>query len=244
MRLVGDSGQRPTDLEYDRYLWLVEEMRRVGYDSAQVVRTSSFLVGDVFVTALFAVSCDVLADLGEETGRPAEPVRELRGWARAARAAVVASCHPVTGMARDRDLRTGRWLDVASVAGFAPLLCGGLPGHAEARLLADLDGERWAGHPSLFAAVPPSVSPEDPCFDAYRYWRGPQWPVLGWLFGWAFERRGWHDRAARLRAEGIRLSGDGAFGEYYQPFTAQPLGSTRQSWTAAVVLDWLAGSRS
>jgi hypothetical protein len=32
---------------------------------------------------------------------------------------------------------------------------------------------------------------------------------------------------------------DGDFGEYYDPFTGRSLGSTDQSWSAAVALDWL-----
>ena len=31
-----------------------------------------------------------------------------------------------------------------------------------------------------------------------------------------------------------------AFAEYFEPYTAEPLGSLEQSWTAAVALDWLA----
>jgi hypothetical protein len=29
------------------------------------------------------------------------------------------------------------------------------------------------------------------------------------------------------------------FAEYFEPYTAEPLGSLEQSWTAAVALDWL-----
>jgi hypothetical protein len=32
----------------------------------------------------------------------------------------------------------------------------------------------------------------------------------------------------------------GGFGDYFEPFTSDLLGSDDQSWTAAVVLDWLA----
>jgi hypothetical protein len=237
--LVGDPEERPTDREYDRYLWLIEEMRRAGYDQREIVRNSSFLVGDVFITALFAVSCDVLLELGEELGQSPSQLHEVADWAAKARAAVAASCHSVSGMARDRDLRTGRWLDTQTIAGFSPLLCGGAPDGVQLRLLSLLDSERWSGHPELLAPVPPSVSPLRPGFNPRQYWRGPQWPVVVWLFGWAFERRGWRDRARKLRNGGIRLTDDGAFGEYYQPFTGEPLGSTDQSWTAAVVLDWL-----
>ena len=239
IRVVGDASERPTDREYDRYLWLIEEMRRAEYDQRKIVENSSFLVGDVFITALFAVSCDVLIELGKEFDEPPELLDDLTQWAADAREAVAASCHSVSGMARDRDLRANRWLDTQTVAGFSPLLCGGAPDDVQLRLLSLLDSDRWCGHPELLAPVPPSVSPMRPGFNPRQYWRGPQWPVVVWLFSWAFERRGWHERARRMRDGGVRLTDDGSFGEYYQPFTGEPLGSTDQSWTAAVVLDWL-----
>lgn len=34
------------------------------------------------------------------------------------------------------------------------------------------------------------------------------------------------------------------FGEYYDPYTGEALGSTYQSWTAVVALDWLLEPRS
>lgn len=238
---VDDPAERPSDADYDRYLWLIEQMRSVNYDPDDVVTTSGFLVGDTFTTALFALACDVLAELGEELAQDADHVAELRRWAADARRAVALSCRPDTGLAADRDIRHDRWLATPTLAGFAPLLCGA-DNRTEADLLSTLDGPAWSGHPDLLAAVPPSVSPYAQEFDPRRYWRGPQWPVTTWLFTWAFERRGWQARAARLREQGLRLTGDGNFGEYYEPFTGRPLGSTNQSWTAAVVLDWLCAS--
>jgi hypothetical protein len=237
--VVGDASQRPSDAEYDRYLWLVEQMRRVGYSDAGVRATCDFAVQDVFVSAIMSMSSDVLASLGEDAGMPHADVNELRSWAARFSSGVASTVDPSTGLARDRDLRSGSWLSAPTVAGFAPLLCGGLDRTAERRMLALLDSPSWAGHPSLVAVVPPSTSPSSPAFRPREYWRGPQWPVVAWLFAWAFARRGWAHRAAVLREEGMRLVGDGHFAEYYEPFTGEPLGSMRQSWTAAAVLDWL-----
>ena len=39
--VVTDAAQRPSDLEYDRYLWLVEEMRRARYDDTELAATMS-----------------------------------------------------------------------------------------------------------------------------------------------------------------------------------------------------------
>lgn len=237
---VDDPAERPSDDDYDRYLWLIEQLRGVNYEPEAVVNTSDFLVADTFATALFALASDVLAELGEELACDRDQVAELRQWAARARRAVALSCRPDTGMAADRDIRYGNWIATPTLAGFSPLLCGGAGDRAEAALLSTLDGPDWSGHPDLFAAVVPSVSPCARRFDQRRYWRGPQWPVLAWLFSWAFARRGWTAQAARLREQGLRLTADGSFGEYYEPFTGSPLGSTNQSWTAAVVLDWLA----
>ena len=58
---VSDACQRPTDREYDRYLWLVEEAKRASYDAGLLRQTGSFQVGDVLFTAIFACASDLLA---------------------------------------------------------------------------------------------------------------------------------------------------------------------------------------
>jgi glucosylglycerate hydrolase len=236
---VADASERPSDEEYDRYLWLVEEMRRVGYDDAAVAETSSFAVEDAFFSAVLAVACEVMSDLGRRHGRPVVEVEEMAGLAEHFRTGVAASVDPVTGLARDRDRRTGQWLGTQTLAGFAPLLAGGTDREVQDRLLAMFASEDWCGHSGFAVALPPSTSPASPSFRARTYWRGPQWPVVAWLFSWAFERHGLPDQSARLREEGLRLLAHGEFGEYYEPFTGEALGSSHQSWTAAVALDWL-----
>jgi hypothetical protein len=43
-----------------------------------------------------------------------------------------------------------------------------------------------------------------------------------------------------MRRETLAQLAEGGFAEYFEPFTGEPLGSTEQSWTAAVALDMLA----
>ena len=79
LKYVVDAGERPTNQEYDRYLWLVEEAKQAGYDQQVLNRSSSFNVGDVFFTALFAAANDDLAELAALVGAP--EVAEARGYA-------------------------------------------------------------------------------------------------------------------------------------------------------------------
>jgi len=237
--IITDPSQRPSDGEYDRYLWLLEEMKAVRYDDERLPSVMSFQVEDVFFSAIFSVACQVLAEIGEDYKRPHADVKDLYLWAERFRAGVVETTDQRTGAARDFDVLAEKWLVTETAAQFAPLLCGGLPHDRERALLKLLEGPRFCGHPDLKYGLIPSTSPVSRDFRPREYWRGPVWPVLTWLFSWCFARRGWAERARLLRQEGLRQASDGSFAEYYEPFTGEPLGSMQQSWTAAAVLDWL-----
>jgi hypothetical protein len=236
-RIVTDTSQRPTRLEYDRYLTGVEELKAAGYDDGRIRATSSYLTTDVFMSAIFAVASAALARIARELD--ADEVAELEEHAARFRAGVAASVDTDLGLAVDTDLRTSGPLRVETVAGFAPLLCGGLDAAAEAAMVELLQSDRWTGHPDLRHAVLPTTSPASPDFRARAYWRGPSWPVINWLFVWALERRGRADVAAPLRAAALDQLAEGSLAEYYEPFTGEPLGSACQSWTAAAALDLL-----
>ncbi|MCW4353700.1 glycogen debranching protein [Hoyosella sp. YIM 151337] len=236
---VADASHRPSNREYDRYLWLLEEMKAARYEDAELAQSMSFAVEDVFVSAIFAMACEVLAIIGEDHSKPHSDVRELHHWAERFRKGVAQTADARSGAARDYDLRNDSWIQTETLAMFAPLICGGLDRETERALLRTFEGPKFCGHPDLRYAVPPSTSPVSRDFRPLEYWRGPVWPVMTWLFSWAFGRRGWAERAYLLRAEGLRQASDGSFAEYYQPFTGAPLGSMQQSWTAAAVLDWL-----
>jgi hypothetical protein len=236
---IVDAGQRPSDAEYDRYLWLVEEMKSVRYDDGRLPHTMSFQVQDAFVTAVFAVACEVLAGIGADLDLPASDISELQCWSLRFRDGVVAMTDEKTGAAKDFDVLANSWIVTETAAGFAPLLCGGLAEEQERALVALLDGPGFSGNPRLEFALIPSTSLLSIDFRAREYWRGPVWPVLNWLYSWALDRRGWPEHADNLRREGLRQAGDTTFAEYFEPFTGEPLGSPQQSWTAAVVLDWL-----
>ena len=235
---VSDAAQRPTDREYDRYIWLVEEAKEAGYDAGLLRHSGSFQVGDVLFTAISACASDLLASLAAQLDQPADAA-ELKDYAAQARAAVFCHVDEDTGLAADVDLRTGKWLKTETIAGFAPLIAGGMPFTLRKRLTDLLTGPRWAGHPSFRYALPPSTSPCSAAYNPACYWRGPVWPVFNWLLTWSLVRSGDLSVASTLRSASLAQLGDESFAEYYHPVTGAPLGSPSQSWTAAVALDWL-----
>jgi glucosylglycerate hydrolase len=236
-RIVTDTSQRPSTVEYDRYLWIVEQLKRADYEDERIRESVGFLVTDAFMSAIFAVANEALAGLAERLG--AAEAAELRDYAERFRRGVVSAVDEESGLALDRDLRTQTMLDSQTVAGFAPLICGGLDSAAEARMVDLLKSTAWVGHPDLRHQIIPSTSPESASFRPRTYWRGPSWPVMNWFFAWMLQRRGIVDVAHSIRSAGLDELIGGGFGEYYQPLTGEPLGSMDQSWTAAAALDLL-----
>ncbi|MDQ6906554.1 MAG: glycogen debranching protein [Chloroflexota bacterium] len=235
-----DPSMRPTMVEYDRYLWIVEVMKRGRYDEATTYRTNPFLVKVVWFSAIFVAANDALLKISDIIDAPDAERATITEWRDRGLRGLEERWDPTLGLCLDYDLRAGQPIPVRVMGGFAPLIAGHLTPERQAAILATLDGSAWLGHPRLRWPVPPSTSPDDPAFDPHRYWRGPTWPVMNWLFWWALLQAGETERAANLRQASLDQLTDGLFGEYYEPFTGEPLGSLDQSWTAAVALDWLA----
>lgn len=235
---VKDHSQRPSDEEYSRYLWLVQQMADVRFDDERLPRVMAFQVKDVFMSAIYAAANEDLAVLAEQFGLPEEAPR-LREWAREFRDGVDATVDGRTGLARDRDVLTGEWIGPPTMAGFAPLIATNDQALLD-RQLEVFEGPDWTGDPRLAFPLPASTSTTYEGLKPRQYWRGPVWPVMNWYLAHCLRRRGDEKRYRRLREASLAQLMEGHFGEYYEPFTGEPLGSMDQSWTAAVALEWLA----
>jgi glucosylglycerate hydrolase len=237
---VDDPSQRPTDADYDRYLWLVKLIKRATCDEATIYRLHPFLVKDVFFSAILVTANEALLEISRLVGASHEDAELISGWISRGRRGLESRWDPELQLCLDYDLRAARPLRSRTLAGFAPLVAGGLRPRRLAILLETLKSPYFLGHPGLRRPLLPSTSPKDPGFDPRSYWRGPVWPVIGWLLWRALERAGERQLAERLRESSLEQITEGGFAEYFEPFTGEPLGSREQSWTAAVVLDWLA----
>ncbi|MEO3765966.1 trehalase family glycosidase [Streptomyces sp. B8F3] len=226
----GDPSDRPTDLDYGRYVRLAADYRDAGYADAGV--RHGFAVEDPCVNALLIASEEAMAEIAAELG--ADPGVHRERAARLTEALVARLWDDGAGIFRSRDLRTDRAIEEYGVAGLTPLLASGLPS-AVARTLRDTlaGGHFRLGELPLVA----SYDLKGRAFDRTRYWRGPAWFNTAWLL-----ERGLRGHGAAATADALRqavLSGAAAsgFAEYVDPLTGAGRGARGFSWTAALALD-------
>jgi glucosylglycerate hydrolase len=241
---VPDPSQRPTNWDYDRFLWLIGLLRKYRYDDAQIYREYPFLIKDVFFSSILVAANAALLDLADVAGASASDRGQLASWLDRGREGLASCFDAEPGFCPDFDVRAGEQIRLRTFASFAPLFARTADAGQRAAQLRLLDSEVFCGNPRFRWRLLPSTSPAEPAFEPRNYWRGPVWPVIDWLLWQSLSQLGYSSRADQLCLDSLgQLAEAGEFAEYYEPFTGKPLGSPRQSWTAAVALDWAASDR-
>jgi len=228
-----DPADRPTDLDYGRYVRLATDYRGHGYRDAGT--SHPFAVEDPGFNALLIASEHALAGIARVLGRDPRPHRER---AEALTDSLVRHLwQPHAGMFLCRDVRADRVIEEMSVTGLLPLVVPSLPGRIASAMLRTARGDHF-GLGSTSALVP-SYDLLGSAFDASRYWCGPAWFNINWIIERGLRLHGAETEASALRHAVLDAAGASRFAEYIDPLTGRGRGATHFSWTAAVTIDFL-----
>jgi hypothetical protein len=232
------AADRPTDLDYARYVRLARDYRDSGYDDAA---PHAFRVEDPGFNSLLIAAEHALADILRTLG--GDPAPALERAERLTAALTTRLWDAGRGIFAPRDLGSDRLLPVAGVNGLLPLAVPGLPGAFTDALVTTATGERFGlGRTHMV----PSYDLTGAAFDANRYWRGPSWFNTAWLVHRGLQAAGTpvtRRLADDLRAGVLRDAWRSGFAEYVNPHTGAGRGIKDFSWTAALALDLLAGQQ-
>lgn len=226
-----DASQRPTKEQYDRYLWLVQHFRALGWDNSKLHEASPFRVVDPGFNAILIRSCLELADLAEVMKETALAAQN-RAWAEKGLSALEKLWSDRHGQYLCLDRVTGQLIDSASCGGLLPVFAGVPQPRAEAiarRIETQMAQVRY---------VVPSHDPKDLRFDARRYWRGPVWLIINYMIADGLQSAGQAATAEKIVKSSLELIKNG-FAEYYDPRDGAPCGGGKFTWTAAMVLEFL-----
>jgi len=227
-----DPAHRPTKAQYDRYLYLVQLFRSLGWDNARLHEASPFKVVDPGFNAILIRSMSDLAALAEELGEP-EIARANRSRAAKGLGALETLWSERHGQYLCHDRSTGQLVESASIGGLLPVFAAIPPGRAEAIARTI---EAWSG---AVRHIIPSHDPTDPRFEAKRYWRGPAWLVMNYMIQDGLSAVGETTVAEHIVRSSLDLITQSGFAEYYDPDSGEPCGGGRFTWTAAMVIEFL-----
>lgn len=225
-----DAKMRPTKLEYDRYLALVQYGRAQGWDHAKIAAGNPFRVADIGMSMmLLRANRDLLA-LAAMLGRDGS---EIAGWIARAEAGIGWLWDEDTGCWCSRDVLTGRHSGFVTSASFLSFYAGLSDPAKDAATIAH--AERIG---AKAAYLMPSLDPEDPGFQMIRYWRGPVWAVVNWMIGTGLSEAGHAALGDRVRRDTLSLIERNGFYEAFSPIDGTGSGGDDFSWTAAIWLAW------
>ncbi len=235
---VPDS-ERPSNADYDRYVYLMDLARDLAYDQSEILARSPFAVQDVLLNSILYRADGCLRKLAQLIGQPDD---EIQRWQVAARRAFEHKLwHKTDGLYYDFDLRNACLIQHSTVAALMPLYAGLIDQDNAHRLVRDhlLNPIEYAPDSKSTQFFVPSTSKRDPYFDSRRYWRGSIWLNTNWLLIRGLEQYGYTDLARRIRDDTLNLIQTAGFHEYFDPLTGTGYGTDSFSWSAALVVDLL-----
>ncbi|WP_255399564.1 MGH1-like glycoside hydrolase domain-containing protein [Roseivirga sp. 4D4] len=241
--LKADPSERPSDRDYDIYVYLMELGKRHQYNGKAIAKESPFLVQDTLFNAMLIRSNEALMNLGAELGIN---TREIQDWNTQSRKSFEDKLWvEALGTYAPYDLQNEKHIALREIGAYTALYAG-VPSNERAEVLKEYI-ETLADRPEGFRVMP-SFDPDHWIFNPRKYWKGPIWPQMNWLVYQGLDRYGFKGTANHVKSDFLDLVDKLGFHEYFDPrkSVADQLehgyGGDHFSWTAAVVLDFIANS--
>ena len=227
-----DPDHRPTQAQYERYIWLVQLFRSLDWDNARLHDASPFKIVDPGFNAILIRSCADLASLACRLGDD-ETAITAAAQAEKGLTALDHLWSEAHGQYLCLDRTTGELVASPSVGGLLPAFAP-LPETRMAALAERLEAiGKNAGY------LVPSHDLEDAKFDHLRYWRGPAWLIVNYMIADGMAKANQNAVVDRIVKDSLSLIEQSGFAEYYSPVDGTPCGGTSFSWTAAMVMEFL-----
>jgi len=231
------AKNRPTNKNYDLFVWLLEQMRAVKWDQRRYLEHAALQVEDVLFNSIL---CRANLDLAAIASSIGEDRTAANTWFEQTSGAINAYLWDETdGTYYSRDRVAGHLLKDDTIAAFHTLYGQVAPPERAGRLIDAhlLDPAAYwpkAGYPV------PTTAMNAPYFNPENYWLGPVWVNTNWMVMRGLREYGCEDLAEDIRDKTLGLVERSGYREYFNPLTGEGYGTQSFGWTAALTLDLLA----
>lgn len=240
-----DASQRPTNENYQRYIYLIDLFIKHSYNDADIVKNCPFLVQDVLFNALLVKSNNGLIALAEKFSLDAT---EIIAWNQKTIHAINTKLwSEKDGIYYAYDLRNEKSITIKTSSAFLPLF---------AQICSEEQAVKLAIHltqtfiPDNDWLLCPSTAANEPAFNPLKYWRGPVWINVNWMLYHGLLHYGYNEAAEQVKRDTIFLVENYGHYEYFDPrpekeaLAERGIGADAFSWTAALYLDLLNNTKT
>jgi hypothetical protein len=235
------AADRPTDADYERFMYLVTLEREADYDDVRVFADSPFLIVDPLFNAIRLWSEHALAEIAALIG--ADPAPHDAEVSRIHDALIGKLWVGPRQRFCAWDLRRDQREPEDTIVSFGPLLDADLPPAIISAISRELESPSFHPRRDGVHFLVPTCDRRAADFDPERYWRGPIWLNTNWLLWRGLLQHGRTSLAEEIVASSVELVSRSGFREYFDPLDGSGHGSEGFSWTAALLIDMVLTSR-
>jgi len=229
------AEQRPGDDEYDRYVYLVDLFRSLGYNEKEIYRDCPFLIQDILFNSIL---CRANRDLKDIGGILDEDIAQIHEWIESSSKAIsqelwCSGCRKFESF----DLAADDHIHTATSASFMPLFAGAASEDQAEILYNTINSLSFCALHQGNCFTIPNYDMTKKDFDPKNYWRGPVWINVNWMISQGLKNYGYQEKADDMKRDIIQLPIRFGFHEYFDSHTGKGYGSSGFSWTAALFIN-------
>ncbi len=226
------DSTRPKDLDYKRYIYLVDQLRGNSY--TKVPSDYPFQILDPVFNSILIKSNRSLIALGKKFGKDTTLIENKTNTALENFDAFL--WNEENSLYFPFDILTSTQTKVHCSGAYIPIFAQ-IPSDKKVTKIM----ETWS---SLNGIIPfPSCFPNELKFEGKNYWRGPVWVNMNWMIWKGLIAYGKVNLANQVKNETIAMVKKNGIYEYFDPFMESQnltgLGGEDFSWTAALIIDMI-----
>jgi hypothetical protein len=227
-------GQRLSNIDALLYYSVLQRLRRKNWDIDTILNRSHFAIEDLTFNSILIRANTHLRDIAKLIGH--EIPKNLKTNMKATELALEKLWDGYYKEYYSRNFVTHKLIKQSSIATLMPLYAGSISRERAEGLVEKLRDEKQFSTEFPVASVPLNST----FYKELGYWQGPTWINTNWLIVDGLRRYGFDEEADYIRNQSIKIVEQHGPYEYFSAKTGEPAGAKNFSWTAALILDFLA----
>ncbi len=219
---------RPLNIDYDRYVTIKNNLRKIQYDPKKVYKSSFFNVVDVGFNSIFLKANKDLVSLLDTFGFNKT---KIDNYIKLTEKNFLKLYDKKRKTFFSKDLKNKKKIYIPSITNYFVLFADLNNDKVNKKLIQNLKK-----HNSKEKYFFSSIKPNHKSFEEKRYWRGPVWINCNWFIYKGLKNK---DKlfSDKIKNKTIQILEKKGFFEYFSCKNGQPMGANNFSWSAALYLD-------